>query len=72
MRFFYFLGMSLFLFSCSELELSKKERLQREKAKGEFIERGDKDVFYPYTTPKLQKRAPYKWEEERESSIKGS
>ncbi len=51
-----------FFFSCSDLELSERERDQREKAEGEFIERDKDEVIYPYEIPKLQKRSPYKWE----------
>jgi len=58
----------LFFLSCSDLELSEKERVRREQAKGEFIERKKEDRAYPYKEPTLQKREAYPWEIKKSSS----
>lgn len=59
------LVLSLFFLSCSNLEMSEREKIQRKQAKGEFIERKASDRMYSYSPPKLRKRPPYPWEKKK-------
>ena len=58
------LGLISILPSCSGFERSLQEKVRRQNCKGEYIYRGQNDVFTPIATPVHTPRAPYPWENE--------
>jgi len=59
----FFLGFSFLGYSCSGLELSEKEKLRQQNAKGEFIYRKRDERQFTVVEPTLRKKEPYPWEE---------
>jgi hypothetical protein len=55
----------ILFFSCSSLEKSKKYEIKKKNAKAEFILRRSNTCAFPITSPVVQKRDPYAWEEEK-------
>ncbi|MBI2742604.1 MAG: hypothetical protein HYX48_01645 [Chlamydiales bacterium] len=55
---------------CSNLEQSEDEKMRKQNAKGEYIQRHESEYQFKVESPKMREREKYPWEEPQKSSQK--